>query len=188
MGKRKAAKPPPKKKAEPLGTVFKCLFCNHEKAVSVKLDKATMFGHLNCKICGQRFTTPINNLAVAVDVYCDWVDACEEVRAKQPPKQRAPRGPSPRAHGQAGGASFDPDGGPHPEDEERDAEGEVDEYDGDEAAAPSRKVRRVQEDYDNDNDEDEDEDEDDGGAAQERRREKRRRARDYDDDDEDEDD
>ncbi|WVQ98880.1 hypothetical protein IAU59_006011 [Kwoniella sp. CBS 9459] len=183
MGKRKAAKPPPKKKAEPLGTVFKCLFCNHEKAVSVKLDKATMFGHLNCKICGQRFTTPINNLAVAVDVYCDWVDACEEVRAKQPPKQRAPRGPSPRAHGQAGGASFDPDGGPHPEDEDRDAEGEVDDYDD---AAPSKKVRRVQEDYDDDEDQDEDEDED-GGAAQERRREKRRKARDY-DDDEDEDD
>ncbi|WVO14000.1 hypothetical protein L204_101625 [Cryptococcus depauperatus] len=106
MGKRKAAKKPaPKRKAEPLSSVFKCLFCNHEKAVTVKLDKATMFGHLNCKICGQKYSTPINNLSAAVDVYCDWVDACEEVQQKQPPKQRIPRGPDPLSHGRAGGAS-----------------------------------------------------------------------------------
>ncbi|WVR05305.1 hypothetical protein IAU60_002319 [Kwoniella sp. DSM 27419] len=177
MGKRKAAKKPQtKKKGEPLASVFKCLFCNHEKAVTVKIDKATMFGHLTCKVCGQRFTSPINNLAVPVDVYCDWVDACEEARLKQPPKQRAPRGPSPRSHGQAGGASFDPDGGAHPEDE--DAEGEYD----DDADVTRSKVKSSSR-------RDEDEDDVDDVDDLDDRREKRRRVRDYDDDDdEDEDD
>ena len=36
-------------------------------------------GNLHCKICGQRFQTTINHLSAAVDVYADWVDACEEV-------------------------------------------------------------------------------------------------------------
>ncbi|WWC89886.1 uncharacterized protein L201_004814 [Kwoniella dendrophila CBS 6074] len=171
MGKRKAAKKPQgKKKAEPLSSVFKCLFCNHEKAVTVKIDKQSMFGHLSCKICGQKFTTPINTLSVPVDVYCDWVDACEEVRAKQPPKQRPARGPSPLAHGRAGGAAFDPDA---PQDE--DAEGEED-YDERPAKTKSSSRRDVDEDED-DLDED---DLDDGG-----RREKRRKVReDYDDEDE----
>ncbi|WWD16078.1 hypothetical protein CI109_100503 [Kwoniella shandongensis] len=181
MGKRKAAKKPQaKKKAEPLGTVFKCLFCNHEKAVSVKLDKATMFGSLTCKVCGQRYSTPINNLSVAVDVYCDWVDACEEVRVKQPPKQRAPRGPSPLSHGQAGGASFDPDGPPHPEQED-DAEGEAD-YDDDDVPPRQSKSHSHRATRDPDDEDDVDEDDDDDRGA------KRRRVRnDYDDDDDDDD-
>ena len=36
-------------------------------------------GNLHCKICGQKFQTGINYLSAAVDVYSDWVDACEEV-------------------------------------------------------------------------------------------------------------
>ncbi|WVQ78548.1 hypothetical protein IAT38_000634 [Cryptococcus sp. DSM 104549] len=129
MGKRKAAKKPvAKKKAEPLSSVFKCLFCNHEKAVNVKLDKATMFGHLSCKVCGQKYSAPINNLSVAVDVYCEWVDACEEVRAKQPPKKQAPRAPSPIRHGRAGGAAFDPDAPRRFDDDDDEEEEEQDTY------------------------------------------------------------
>ena len=30
-------------------------------------------------MCGQRFQTNVNHLSAAVDVYGDWVDACEEV-------------------------------------------------------------------------------------------------------------
>ena len=30
-------------------------------------------------MCGQKFQTGINYLSAAVDVYSDWVDACEEV-------------------------------------------------------------------------------------------------------------
>ncbi|WWC69340.1 uncharacterized protein I206_103278 [Kwoniella pini CBS 10737] len=174
MGKRKAAKKPQaKKKAEPLSSIFKCLFCNHEKAVTVKIDKQSMFGHLSCKVCGQKYTSPVNNLSVPVDVYCDWVDACEEVRARQPVKQRPVRAPSPLAHGQAGGAAFDPDGA-----QDEDAEGEEEDYDSRARTKPSKSRRDDEEDGEEDEDED---DLEDGG-----RREKRRRVReDYDDEDED---
>lgn len=94
MGKRKSSKKPQAKKSmaplctspllypfhieiakqlnwqTSLASAFKCLFCHHEKAVSVKMwvwadancwsrvriadrpsrDKASMFGHLNCKV------------------------------------------------------------------------------------------------------------------------------------------
>ncbi|PSS10615.1 hypothetical protein M430DRAFT_53172 [Amorphotheca resinae ATCC 22711] len=84
MGKRKKAakKPQGPKKNEPLTTVFPCLFCNHEKSVTVKLDKKSGVGHLSCKVCNQQFQCAVNYLSAAVDVYADWVDACDAV-AKQ---------------------------------------------------------------------------------------------------------
>ena len=45
----------------------------------MKLDKKAAVGNLHCKVCGQRFQTSINYLSHAVDVYSDWVDACEDV-------------------------------------------------------------------------------------------------------------
>lgn len=45
----------------------------------VKLDKKVGVGNLSCKVCGQRFQTGINYLSAAVDVYSDWVDACDAV-------------------------------------------------------------------------------------------------------------
>ncbi|KAK4945113.1 hypothetical protein LTR10_015539 [Elasticomyces elasticus] len=81
MGKRKKSsrKPQGPRKREPLAVQFTCLFCNHEKAIQVKLDKKAGVGNLHCKVCGQRFQTGINYLSAAVDVYSDWVDACENV-------------------------------------------------------------------------------------------------------------
>ncbi|KAK0635476.1 hypothetical protein B0T17DRAFT_516385 [Bombardia bombarda] len=81
MGKRKKSsrKPQGPKKNEPLPTVFTCLFCNHEKSVSVKLDKKAGVGQLDCKICGQKFQCGINYLSAAVDVYSEWVDAADAV-------------------------------------------------------------------------------------------------------------
>ncbi|KAL2219727.1 transcription elongation factor [Thermoascus aurantiacus ATCC 26904] len=81
MGKRKKSsrKPQGPKKKEPLPTTFSCLFCNHENSVVVKLDKKLGLGNLSCKVCGQRFQTGINYLSAAVDVYSDWVDACDAV-------------------------------------------------------------------------------------------------------------
>ncbi|TGZ83641.1 Elf1-domain-containing protein, partial [Ascodesmis nigricans] len=79
-GKRKKSsrKPMGPKKKEPLQTTFNCLFCNHEDAVTCKLDKKAGIGSLQCKSCGQRFQANINYLSHAVDVYSEWVDACEE--------------------------------------------------------------------------------------------------------------
>jgi len=81
MGKRKKAakKPTGPRKNEPLATSFACLFCNHEKSVSVKLDKKAGVGHLSCKVCGQSFQCSVNYLSAAVDVYSEWVDACDSV-------------------------------------------------------------------------------------------------------------
>ncbi|CDM28083.1 hypothetical protein DTO013E5_3991 [Penicillium roqueforti] len=81
MGKRKksSSKPQGPKKREPLATTFSCLFCNHENSVVVKLDKKLGLGDLSCKVCGQKFQTGINYLSAPVDVYSDWVDACDAV-------------------------------------------------------------------------------------------------------------
>ncbi|RAH72733.1 transcription elongation factor 1 family protein [Aspergillus aculeatinus CBS 121060] len=81
MGKRKKSSRQPQqtRKKEPLPTTFACLFCNHENSIIVKLDKKLGLGNLTCKVCGQRFQTGINYLSAAVDVYSDWVDACDAV-------------------------------------------------------------------------------------------------------------
>ncbi|KAL2260174.1 hypothetical protein VTK26DRAFT_5920 [Humicola hyalothermophila] len=81
MGKRKKSsrKPQGPKKSEPLPKVFMCLFCNHENAVTVKLDKKAYVGYLDCKVCGQHFQCGINYLSAAVDVYSEWVDAADAV-------------------------------------------------------------------------------------------------------------
>ncbi|OJJ43705.1 hypothetical protein ASPZODRAFT_135701 [Penicilliopsis zonata CBS 506.65] len=81
MGKRKKSSRQPQgpKKREPLATTFSCLFCNHENSIIVKLDKKLGLGNLSCKVCGQRFQTGINYLSAPVDVYSDWVDACDAV-------------------------------------------------------------------------------------------------------------
>ncbi|KAI9368383.1 hypothetical protein BJX61DRAFT_537300 [Aspergillus egyptiacus] len=81
MGKRKKSSRQPQqpRKREPLPSTFACLFCNHENSIVVKLDKKLGLGNLSCKVCGQRFQTGINYLSAAVDVYSDWVDACDAV-------------------------------------------------------------------------------------------------------------
>lgn len=81
MGKRKKSsrKPVGPKKTDPLPTTFTCLFCNHEKSVTVKLDRKAGVGQLDCRICGQKFQCAVNYLSAAVDVYGEWVDAADAV-------------------------------------------------------------------------------------------------------------
>ncbi|KAK9442830.1 Transcription elongation factor 1 [Metarhizium brunneum] len=85
MGKRKKSsrKPMGPKKvsphSDPLPSTFTCLFCNHEKSVSVKLDRKAGVGQLDCRICGQKFQCAVNYLSAAVDVYGEWVDAADAV-------------------------------------------------------------------------------------------------------------
>ncbi|KAI4143522.1 MAG: hypothetical protein LQ341_002892 [Variospora aurantia] len=43
------------------------------------MDKKAGIGDLLCKVCGQQFQTGINYLSAGVDVYSDWVDACDSV-------------------------------------------------------------------------------------------------------------
>lgn len=80
MGKRKSsARKPAKKIKQTLDTTFTCLFCNHEKLVICTIDKKNLLGELHCKICGQSFQTAIHALSQPVDIYSDWIDACEDL-------------------------------------------------------------------------------------------------------------
>ena len=75
--------------------------------MSVKLDKKSGVGQLSCKVCNQQFQCAVNctlrpclavgmkdsanvvwaDLSAAVDVYSDWVDACDAV-AKEDVEER----------------------------------------------------------------------------------------------------
>lgn len=57
----------------------------------MKLDKKAGVGNLHCKVCGQRFQTGINYLSAAVDVYSDWIDACENVAQEAAAEEAADR-------------------------------------------------------------------------------------------------
>ena len=45
---------------EPLATTFKCVFCNHESSINVKIDRKAGLGNLTCKQCGTSFQTGVN--------------------------------------------------------------------------------------------------------------------------------
>lgn len=106
MGRRKSKrKPPAKRKAiEPLDQQFNCPFCNHEKSCEVKMyvlkiskgtnscmfktnmvfnfvyiyrDRARNTARIQCRVCLEDFQTTTNVLSEPIDVYNDWVDACE---------------------------------------------------------------------------------------------------------------
>jgi transcription elongation factor Elf1 len=125
MGKRKKAAKPPTgpKKREGLQTVFQCLFCNQEASVTVKIEKKIGIGQLNCKNCGQSFQTTTNYLSAPVDVYYDWVDACDAVM-KDNPDSNNPLSAS-RAPDRAGPAASRPSAGVTAGDNE---EGNLDDF------------------------------------------------------------
>ncbi|CAH0558099.1 unnamed protein product [Brassicogethes aeneus] len=79
MGRRKSnRKPPPRKKnIVPLDIFFDCPFCNHEKSCEVKMDKGRNAAKISCRICMEDYQASINMLSEPLDVYNDWIDACE---------------------------------------------------------------------------------------------------------------
>ncbi|KAK5133189.1 hypothetical protein LTR08_008125 [Meristemomyces frigidus] len=101
MGKRKAKarKPTGPKKREPLSTSFKCVFCNNENSVTVSLDKKNGIGTLSCRGCGQNFQSKsmMKGLMQPVDIYYEWIDACDEV-AKTEAAASAPTQPNSAYH------------------------------------------------------------------------------------------
>lgn len=94
MGKRKSSKPPPKKKRATLDSTFNCPFCNSSKTVSAQLDQDRGVGTVTCSVCGATFTSKINSLSEAIDVYSDWLDRCEEENADT--AEPTPPAPPPR--------------------------------------------------------------------------------------------
>ncbi|KAL7409224.1 transcription elongation factor Elf1 like-domain-containing protein [Mrakia frigida] len=85
-------------------TIFTCIFCHNPKSITVKIDKKDMLGHLQCGVCGQKFTMAVTSLSDPIDVYTDWVDACEEAaKAGQEAERRGAAG----GDRDRGGASSD---------------------------------------------------------------------------------
>ncbi|KAF2766752.1 hypothetical protein EJ03DRAFT_167837 [Teratosphaeria nubilosa] len=143
MGKRKKSSRTPTgpKKREPLATRFKCVFCSNENSVSVQIDKKNRIASLLCNTCGQSFQckSSMGNLMAPVDVYYEWIDACEEVAkehaANNPePAPYQPSRPKARAAGAAtaggagagvaGGDRYRDDGDGFIDDDDADAEAE----------------------------------------------------------------
>ena len=84
MGRRKTkAKKVVKKKRAGVPTIFKCLFCNHDDAVTVQLDSKTNIGDLKCDMCGANFQTTIHRLSDPVDVYSEWFDETEKKQMEE---------------------------------------------------------------------------------------------------------
>ncbi|GBF93378.1 transcription elongation factor [Raphidocelis subcapitata] len=82
MGKRKSsAKAPAKAPAPKLDTQFNCPFCNSTKTVTCTMDWESEKGRVECVACHEGFDSPINHLTEAVDIYSDWLDACENANA-----------------------------------------------------------------------------------------------------------
>ena len=80
MGRRRSKrKPPPKRKMiEELETQFTCPFCNSERSCTVEMNHDHKLGKISCNVCGEDFKTTINYLTEPLDVYSEWIDACEK--------------------------------------------------------------------------------------------------------------
>mmetsp|Transcript_39768 Transcript_39768/g.62105 ORF Transcript_39768/g.62105 Transcript_39768/m.62105 type:complete len:115 (-) Transcript_39768:1611-1955(-) len=98
MGKRKSAKKVQKKEMARVMSKFDCVLCNHNGCIRVVIQKKAKFGGVKCSVCDTKWETTITALTEPIDIYCEWVDACEEAN-KQPVKpatQRRERQAAPR--------------------------------------------------------------------------------------------
>jgi len=43
-----------------IDTQFTCLFCHHDKSVTVRMDRKEGFAQLVCSVCGQRYQSKVN--------------------------------------------------------------------------------------------------------------------------------
>lgn len=78
MGKRKSSKPPPKKQKPKLSRTFNCPFCNSDKTVVATLDFDEGKGKVECTVCRESYNATVNKLTEAIDIYSEWIDACED--------------------------------------------------------------------------------------------------------------
>ncbi|KAJ6630824.1 transcription elongation factor Elf1 like-domain-containing protein [Mycena sp. CBHHK59/15] len=86
MGKRKKAakKPTQSRQKVPLDTAFTCLFCHHDKSVTVRLDRKEGVAQLVCRVCDQRYQSKVNHLTEPVDIYSEWIDAADAAQRDEP--------------------------------------------------------------------------------------------------------
>ncbi|KAJ6502504.1 hypothetical protein C8R45DRAFT_1060717 [Mycena sanguinolenta] len=86
MGKRKKAakKPSQPRRRAPLDTAFTCLFCHHDKSVTVRVDRKEGIAQLVCRVCDQRYQSKVNHLTEPVDIYSEWIDAADAAQNDAP--------------------------------------------------------------------------------------------------------
>ncbi|PPQ93306.1 hypothetical protein CVT25_014435 [Psilocybe cyanescens] len=85
MGKRKKSsrKPGPARQKVPLDTTFTCLFCHHDKSVTVRLDRKEGVAQLVCRVCDQRYQSKVNHLTEPIDIYSEWIDAADAAQREE---------------------------------------------------------------------------------------------------------
>ncbi|PNH11783.1 Transcription elongation factor 1 [Tetrabaena socialis] len=93
MGKRKSRKPGEaaalsarKKARTTLPSRFECPFCNVHGTVAVTLQRDEGRASAECQECGMRYATHCRTLTEPVDVYHEWIDACEDAVQAPPPR------------------------------------------------------------------------------------------------------
>lgn len=47
------------------------------------MDRNHSIGSLNCRVCGVQWQTRINHLSEPIDVFSEWIDACEAENEKR---------------------------------------------------------------------------------------------------------
>ncbi|KIM49097.1 hypothetical protein M413DRAFT_438259 [Hebeloma cylindrosporum] len=89
MGKRKKSsrKPGPSRQKVPLETTFTCLFCHHDKSVTVRLDRKEGMAQLVCRVCDQRYQSKVNHLTEPIDIYSEWIDAADAAQREEVPRR-----------------------------------------------------------------------------------------------------
>ncbi|KAM3195272.1 hypothetical protein ACQJBY_071401 [Aegilops geniculata] len=66
-----------KKPAPKLETTFCCPFCDHPGGVSCTIDLKLYVATAVCYVCQEFYHTTAHHLTEPVDVYHDWIDACQ---------------------------------------------------------------------------------------------------------------
>ena len=84
MGRRKSKRQAPaRRNMLVLDQIFDCPFCNHEKSCDVNMDKERNTGRVQCTKCFEDFQAKINFLSEPIDVFNEWIDACEAANVNE---------------------------------------------------------------------------------------------------------
>ena len=110
VGKRKRAKPPPKKAKPKVATVFDCPFCGKTDACGVTMDFDHKVGSIACDSCGARHESRIHRLTEPIDVYAEWIDKWAAAalhprarsRSRRVPERSSPPRPLPMSQVRGG--------------------------------------------------------------------------------------
>ncbi|KAI0985618.1 hypothetical protein GJ496_011228 [Pomphorhynchus laevis] len=82
MGRHKRAQKPKAKLRtfiKPIVKYFPCPFCDAEDSCKVKRHQITYNATISCNLCGANYTVSGTHLTCPIDVYNQWIDACEAV-------------------------------------------------------------------------------------------------------------